>query len=73
MEAEEMTNADFHKILVELIVHFIDHEGTDYLGILDEPHLPYFKRLTAEEQEILLAARDEARKQVGWGGGHYTK
>lgn len=60
---------DYEKIIVELIEHFIDSEGTDYLGDKDEPEGEFvFKNLDLEHRTELARLRDIARKRTGWHG-----
>lgn len=56
---------DYEKIIIELIMHFIGEEGTDYLGLQNKPvHLD----LSEAENAKLTELRDKARREIGWEG-----
>lgn len=57
---------DYPKIIVALISHFGDMEGTDYLNEKREPAPDL--GLSGDEQAELTRLRDIARKQSGWHG-----
>lgn len=61
-------NLDYEKIIVSLIAHFVEAEGTDYLGPKDESVGKRISSLSEDEAQELTRLRDLARKQVGWAG-----
>lgn len=61
-------NLDYEKIIVSLIAHFVESEGTDYLGSKDESVGKRIPSLSEDEAQELMRIRDLARKQVGWAG-----
>lgn len=47
---------DYEKIIRELIAHFLENEGVDYLDFIDNAPLD---GLSAEENAVIVKARDE--------------
>lgn len=60
---------DYEKLIVELIGHFGQVEGTDYLGEKGEAVNRYdFPGSSDEERAKLTELRDTARAKIGWHG-----
>lgn len=59
---------DYEKIIVELIAHFIEHEGTDYLRKEKGAPESSFNELSEAERAKLGELRDRARTKAGWVG-----
>ena len=57
---------DYPKIIKALIAHFVDAEGTDYLGMRGD--LAPVDGLSEEELIELTRLRDEVRRSIGWAG-----
>lgn len=69
IRTESMENINYKKIIVNLIEHFINNEGTDCLGIKGEAEYDFeFDELTQDERTELGKLRDIARTNVGWDG-----
>jgi len=58
-------DVNYEKIIIELIMHFIANEGTDYLGATGQQT---YLDLSEVENAKLTELRNKARREIGWEG-----